>query len=83
MKCNLQLLLNSGHSKIIPEHLVGEWDGLFAAGIVLELMVSVVVPCRERTVASAVKGYGASQGKATSASTASCWSINGVTSLSH
>lgn len=38
---------------------------------------------RERIVASAAKGYGGSEGKATSASTASCWSINVVISLFH
>lgn len=37
----------------------------------------------ERTVASAVKGYGVSAGKATSVSTANCWSINVVTYLFH
>lgn len=37
----------------------------------------------EHIVASAVKGYGVSEGKATSVSTANCWSINAVTYLFH
>ena len=40
-------------------------------------------PCRERTAASAARGYGASRGRATGASTANYWSISAATCSSH
>lgn len=48
----------------------------------MELIMCILLS-REHTVASAVKGYGVSAGKATSVSTANCWSINVVTYLFH
>lgn len=40
-------------------------------------------PHRERTAVSAARGYGASRGRATGASTANCWFISAATCSSH